>query len=78
MRIAQIVARLAAAVAVGSSAARVPSFDGPDWDNVTIDPSAFCASTGCVGLVVEAATAPRMLKGDTVLCQSLTRTSSPA
>jgi hypothetical protein len=31
-----------------------------------------------VGLVVEAATAPRMLKGDRVLCQSLTRTSSPA
>lgn len=66
MRIARIVARIAAATAIGSSSACVPTLDGPDWDHITIDPDAFCASTGCVGLVVEAATAPRMLKGDTV------------
>jgi hypothetical protein len=66
MRITPTIARLAAAAAITSSAACVPILEGPNWDEFTLDPSAFCAETGCVGLVVEAAAAPRMLKGDTV------------
>jgi hypothetical protein len=66
MKFRKAFARLVGAVAVASWTACTPTFGGFDPDDITIDPDIFCAETGCVGLVVEAAVAPRMLKGDTL------------
>ena len=67
MKFRKAFARLVGAVVVVSSTACLSDLlSGPDWGDMTIDPDHWCAGTGCVGLAVEAAAPPRLLKGDTV------------